>query len=135
MTELLDASGRPNIANKEPIRVCLSTEGFAFPVPSDDREALVAMALVPNEGHVPNLPVGSPIWENDPLVSLLVHEISEGLKELREDIKGSRQGASSDLDDAVAEWTQRVADLEADRKNDALELQRLRELVKKTGGI
>ncbi len=133
MTELLDANGRPNIANKEPLRVCLSTDGFAFPLPTDDREALVQMALVPNEGHVPTLPVGSPIWENDPLVSLLVHEIKEGFKELREDIKGSRQGASSDLEDAIAEWTQRVDALEADRKNDALEIQRLRERLE-TGG-
>jgi hypothetical protein len=133
MTDLLDANGRPNIANQEPIRVCLSSEGFPFPLPTEDPKELVTMALVANDGHVPTLPVGSLIWENDPLINLLVHEISEGFKELREDIKGSRDAASSELDDTVAEWTQRVDALEADRKNDAHEIQRLRELLEKGG--
>ncbi len=127
MSEILDASGRPQIANAEPIFLKFYEEGFQFPIPPVAREQLHQMALVANDGHVPDLPVGTPVWENDPLVTFVVFEIHAGFEEMKGELKDVRTETEKAMQEHVEALTRRMEALEQEMKEDRYELAQLRE--------
>lgn len=128
MSELVDASGRPAGQDDTRYRQPLSKGGFEFFIHTTDKEQLVAACLVPNDGHVAELPLGTPVWDYDPQMALIAYEVNAALEEIREDISGARDACDESVEEQIRELSQMVSELATDltHTNAALDTQRKR---------
>ena len=116
MSKLVDSQGRPTAPaghNDTQYRQTLHEGGFGFFIHTPDQEQIVAACLIPNDGQVPDLPTGVPVWDYDPQMALMAFEVNAALVGVRADIAGARDACNENAETAVRELTKTVKALAA----------------------